>query len=55
MKTESHCHSKLSDGSCTFNEILDMAEREGIRHLAITNHDTTLELKEMVSKGWNGK
>lgn len=55
MKTELHCHTKLSDGSCTFNEILDMAVREGICHLAITNHDTTLELKEMVRKGLERK
>ncbi|MCZ8515192.1 PHP domain-containing protein [Paenibacillus filicis] len=51
MKAELHCHTKLSDGSFTFDEIVDMAIQEGVSHLAVTNHDTTRELEEMVSEG----
>jgi len=51
MKAELHCHTRLSDGSCTLDEILDLALQEGVSHLAITNHDTTRELHDMVSQG----
>ncbi|ULL14441.1 PHP domain-containing protein [Paenibacillus sp. H1-7] len=51
MKAELHCHTKLSDGSYTFDEILDLAIHEGVSHLAITNHDTTRELHDMEVKG----
>ncbi|WP_042161365.1 PHP domain-containing protein [Paenibacillus gorillae] len=51
MKIELHCHTKISDGSFTFDEILDLAVEEGVGHLAITNHDTTIGLDEMVIEG----
>ncbi|MFD2115803.1 PHP domain-containing protein [Paenibacillus yanchengensis] len=51
MKVELHCHTNLSDGSCTFNEVLDLAKQERIGYLAITNHDTTRDLERMVIQG----
>ncbi|MBP1967526.1 PHP domain-containing protein [Paenibacillus aceris] len=51
MKVELHCHTRLSDGSFTFGEIVDLAIQEGVSHLAITNHDTTRELHQMMHIG----
>lgn len=51
MKVELHCHTRLSDGSFTFDEILDQAAREGVVQIAITNHDTTRELDRMILIG----
>lgn len=51
MKAELHCHTKLSDGSFTFAEVLELAVEEQIGYLAITNHDTTQGLLEMAEQG----
>ena len=51
MKVDLHCHTNISDCSLAFDEILELAVKEGVSHLAITNHDTTTGLDEMVSKG----
>ncbi|MCM3127804.1 MULTISPECIES: PHP domain-containing protein [unclassified Paenibacillus] len=51
MKVELHCHTRISDGSCTFEEVLELAEQEHVTCLAITNHDTTSGLSEMVLQG----
>lgn len=51
MSVELHCHTDISDGSCSFEEVLELAVKEKISHLAITNHDTTKGLQEMVEKG----
>ncbi|MCR8630291.1 PHP domain-containing protein [Paenibacillus radicis (ex Xue et al. 2023)] len=51
MKVELHCHTNLSDGSFTFDEIIQLALRENVSHLAITNHDTTKDLENMVITG----
>ncbi|MFD6206963.1 PHP domain-containing protein [Peribacillus sp. NPDC060253] len=51
MKVELHCHTNISDGSSSFVELLEIAKRENIGHLAITNHDTTMGLQEMVEMG----
>ncbi|MTH53516.1 PHP domain-containing protein [Bacillus mangrovi] len=51
MKTELHCHTTVSDGSLTFEEVLLQAEAEGITSLAVTNHDTTKDLIEMMEAG----
>ncbi|WP_375105037.1 PHP domain-containing protein [Paenibacillus sp. RS8] len=47
MKIELHCHTKMSDGSLHFTELLELAVQEQIGHLAVTNHDTTQGLAEM--------
>ncbi|TDF94735.1 PHP domain-containing protein [Paenibacillus piri] len=51
MKAELHCHTKLSDGSFSFDEILELAVQQNIGYLAITNHDTTRDLHEMMEQG----
>ncbi len=51
MKVDLHCHTNISDCSFSFNDILELALKENVSHLAITNHDTTRGLKEMVAQG----
>lgn len=51
MKIDLHCHTKLSDNSLTFEEIVELALAEEVTHLAVTNHDTTLRLNDMVRYG----
>jgi predicted metal-dependent phosphoesterase TrpH len=51
VKIEFHCHTRISDGSMTFEQVLQMAKKEQISHLAITNHDTTQGLEQMVVIG----
>ena len=35
-----HCHSKLSDGSTSLEDIVFYAKRAGLDVLALTDHDT---------------
>ncbi|NGP45093.1 PHP domain-containing protein [Bacillaceae bacterium SIJ1] len=51
MKVELHCHTTVSDGSYTFLELLDLAEKEEVGCLAVTNHDTTKDIVEMIAIG----
>lgn len=51
MKVDLHCHTNISDGSLSFGEIVALAKQEGVGYLAITNHDTTKGLGEMVEAG----
>ncbi|MDD9266747.1 PHP domain-containing protein [Paenibacillus sp. GCM10023248] len=51
MKVELHCHTRLSDGSFTFEQILEQAVQEGVVQIAVTNHDTTRELELMMRQG----
>lgn len=51
MKVELHCHTTISDGSYTIHEVLDLAQKEEVGCLAITNHDTTKELVDTVCLG----
>ncbi|MCX7709151.1 MAG: PHP domain-containing protein [Clostridia bacterium] len=46
-----HVHTKISDSSLTALETLKMAKVKGITHVAITDHDTTMGLKEAVNLG----
>lgn len=48
-----HVHTTMSDGSDTFEEVLDQACQRGIRRIAFTNHDTTRGLDEAVQLGEN--
>jgi predicted metal-dependent phosphoesterase TrpH len=45
-KVDLHCHTKASDNSMTAEEVIRLAKDEGISHLAITDHDTTIGLAE---------
>lgn len=51
FRADFHVHSTISDGSCTFEEIVGMARSEGMTHIAFTNHDTTRGLAEAVRCG----
>lgn len=44
-----HCHSTASDGSFSPKELVSMAEKLGITHLALTDHDTTDGIAEFMS------
>lgn len=46
-----HCHSDVSDGSSTVAELVRLAQKRGITHLAVTDHDTTLGVAEAVRLG----
>ena len=35
-----HCHSTCSDGSLSVKELLDLAKKEGLKGISITDHDT---------------
>ena len=39
-----HVHSTMSDGSDTFEQVLEQAAQRGVERLAFTNHDTTVGL-----------
>lgn len=51
IKTELHCHTNISDGSYNFKELVEAALKENISLLAVTNHDTTKGLIEMMDQG----
>lgn len=51
MKVDLHCHTNVSDCSLSFEEVVELAVQASVTHLAITNHDTTLELAEMMNIG----
>ena len=40
-----HCHSVFSDGTCTPEELISLAEQGGLSALALTDHDTTAGLE----------
>lgn len=40
MSADLHCHTKFSDGSVDIDELMDMAQKRGIKTLALTDHDT---------------
>lgn len=39
MKIDLHCHSHFSDGSASYNQILNLLTNENIKHFSITDHD----------------
>lgn len=51
MKVELHCHTNISDCPLSIEEVLELAKGEGVTHLAVTNHDTTVGLKNAVETG----
>lgn len=46
LRADLHSHSTISDGSCSSEELLVQAQDRGLTHLAITNHDTTVGLRD---------
>lgn len=46
-----HIHSRFSDGTDTIDDLLKIAEDKNLPALALTDHDTTLGVKEIMEKG----
>jgi len=46
-----HVHTKISDNSLSTEEVIRLAKEKGLKHLAITDHDTTKGLQEAVILG----
>ncbi len=47
MSGDLHCHSICSDGSCTTAQIVEYARRQGITHIALTDHDTMMGVERI--------
>ena len=47
IKADMHIHSTVSDGSCTMEEIVEMAERRGLDSIVFTEHDTLSHMKKL--------
>lgn len=50
-RADLHVHSTMSDGSDTFQQVIEQARERGITRLAFTNHDTTAGLDEACDLG----
>ncbi|MBN2417078.1 PHP domain-containing protein [bacterium] len=50
-KFDFHIHTNASDGSCTPEELVEKAAREGVTLLAVTDHDTVSGVAEAVRAG----
>ncbi|MBM7573312.1 PHP domain-containing protein [Aquibacillus albus] len=51
MKIDLHCHTKISDNSFSTEEVILQAKQQGVTHLAITDHDTTIGLQLAIEIG----
>ncbi|MGM0875835.1 MAG: PHP domain-containing protein [Bacillota bacterium] len=51
MRIDLHCHTKISDNSFTIEEVLLLAKKNQVSHLAITDHDTTKGLETAIQLG----
>ena len=40
MAADLHCHTKMSDGSASIDEVVLMAKKLGLKTIAVTDHDT---------------
>lgn len=45
MKVDLHTHTRYSDGNLTLDGILKLAKEQGLCEIAITDHDTIINLK----------
>ena len=43
-----HVHSNHSDGTCTTKELVDLAIYKNLKAIALTDHDTTAGLEEIM-------
>ena len=50
-----HSHSTFSDGTLTPTELVRLAERQGLSALALTDHNTSMGLKEFMEAGKNSE
>ncbi len=46
-----HCHSNFSDGTLTPTELVKLAEKQGLSALALTDHNTSMGLREFMEAG----
>ncbi|NEW08120.1 PHP domain-containing protein [Paenibacillus sp. SYP-B3998] len=46
-----HCHTHISDNSYSIEEVIGLAKEQGVQHLAITDHDTTIGLPSAILHG----
>ena len=52
-KCDLHSHSVFSDGTLTPAELVRLAEEKGISALALTDHNTSMGLKDFMEAGKN--
>ena len=46
-----HVHSNASDGTLSPSQVVDLARRQGLRAMALTDHDTLDGLEEALEAG----
>lgn len=51
MKADLHCHTTISDGSLGISDIIKQADRDDVRFLAITDHDSLASLSRSAVLG----
>ncbi len=51
MKADLHCHTTISDGSLGTSDIIKQADRDDVRYLAITDHDSLASLSRSAVLG----
>lgn len=51
MKADLHCHTTISDGSLGISDIIKQADRDDVRYLAITDHDSLASLSRSAVLG----
>lgn len=51
IKADLHCHSVCSDGSTSLEQLLAFAARQGLTHLALTDHDTLMGVERCTQLG----
>ncbi len=51
MKADLHCHTTISDGSFGISDIIKQADRDDVRYLAITDHDSLASLSRSAVLG----
>ncbi len=51
MRADLHVHTNISDSSLSTEATLLLAKERGLTHVAITNHDTVMGLKEAIALG----
>lgn len=51
MKADLHCHTTISDGSLGISDIIKQADRNDVRYLAITDHDSLASLSRSAVLG----
>lgn len=49
---ELHCHSEFSDGQLSCQELFATAQERGVKHLALTDHDTAKGYRAAVEQNW---